>query len=165
MSEFTTKRWIPAAVLTRAIAEPIAVLHSLLRNVDKAIDAKDYTNLAEFLRRTMVGSRTDPELPQMVNVLTMIDKVDEDFQRFRKSYDDLSEYAHPNWCGVLGAFSKLDRENFVTRFKPREALHNALILAGYLFVAKSIYNAVGPRIAELSQAFERGDLRHPANTA
>jgi hypothetical protein len=157
VSEFAAQRWIPATVLVRAIA----VLHSLFRKVGKAISTRDDAELTEFLRRTMVGSRTDPELPQMVNVLTMIEKVDEDYPRFKASYETLSEYAHPNWCGVLGAFSELDRENLVTRFRPREALHNASLLTGYLEVAKGIYNDVGSRIAELSLAFDRGDLRHP----
>ena len=161
VSEFAAQRWIPAAVLVRAIAEPIAVLHSLFRKVEKAINTSDDAELTEFLRRTMVGSRTDPELPQMVNVLTMLEKVDEDYPKFKASYETLSEYAHPNWCGVLGAFSELDHENLVTRFAPREALHNGSLLAGYLDVAKSIYNDVGPRIVGLSLAYDRRDLRYP----
>jgi len=159
-SEFAAKRWIPATVLVRAIAEPIAVLHSLRSHVEVAQQTRTDDSLTEFLRRMMVGSRTDHELPQTINVLTMINKVDDDFPKFRKTYDDLSEYAHPNWCGVLGAFSELDREKYRTTFKPRDASHNMSALMGYLEVAQYIYNECGAKIVELSKAFERGDLAY-----
>ena len=30
----------------------------------------------------------------------------------RHDYDELSEFLHPNWAGVMGAFGKIDKEDF-----------------------------------------------------
>jgi len=160
-SEFAAKRWIPAAVLTRAIAEPVAVLHSLCLNVEKGLQSRDDKELTEFLRRMMVGSRVDPQFPQTINVLTLVDKVDADFPGFRQSYDQLSEYAHPNWCGVLGAFSEPDRERHVVTSNPVEATHNTAVLMAYLVVAQHIYNRSDAPIVALSKAFDEGVITYP----
>jgi hypothetical protein len=39
-----------------------------------------------------------------------------------RQYDILSEYAHPNWSGTTGLYSKIDRENFSVDFgqNPRD---------------------------------------------
>lgn len=163
VSEFDAERWISATVLVRATAEPTAMLHSLGRKVDHALHVRDDGGLTEFLRRSMVASRSEPDLPEAINVLTLINKVDKDFPGFRKSYDHLSEYAHPNWCGVLGAYSHLDRESHTVTFGARETRHNVAALMAILTVAQHVYNDVGSKIAKLSEAFDRGDLRYPTD--
>ncbi len=140
------------------------MLHSLGLNVDHALHARNDSKLTEFLRRTMVASRSEPGLPEAINVLTLIDKVDKDFPGFRKSYDQLSEYAHPNWCGVLGAYSHLDRDSYTVTFDAREAMHNVAALMAILTVAQHVYNGGGGKIAKLSEAFDRRDLRYPTDT-
>ena len=46
----------------------------------------------------------------------MIDHMDRQFPGVRARYDELSEFAHPNWSGVSGLFSANDRANYVTNF-------------------------------------------------
>jgi hypothetical protein len=62
------------------------------------------------LMRLIGGSRTDPAMPQAINVLTFVDKVDKDVQGFRRQYDALCEYAHPNSLGTVFVYSKPDPE-------------------------------------------------------
>ena len=55
-------------------------------------------------------------MPKAVNIQTCADKVDKVIPGFRAGYDSLSEFAHPNWVGVTGLFSEIDKPNFVTHF-------------------------------------------------
>lgn len=164
VSEFQDGRWVSATVLVRAIVETAAVLHSLESRVSRALDMRNDGELTEFLRRTMVASRSEPDLPEAINVLGLIDKVDRDFRGFRRAYDQLSEYCHPNWCGALGAFSELDGENRTVSFAAfdRSNARSASIsgLMGALVVAQHAYNSSGLRIAQLSEAFDRRDITY-----
>ena len=42
--------------------------------------------------------------------------VDRELPGFDEPYNLLSEFAHPNWLGVVGLYSKHDEENFRTEF-------------------------------------------------
>lgn len=61
----------------------------------------------------LIGSRNGTTKIEAYNVLTAIDEVNEGFQGFRKSYDRLCEFTHPNWSGCLGFYGKIDSENHV----------------------------------------------------
>jgi hypothetical protein len=164
VSEFQDGRWVSATVLVRAIVETTAVLHSLELCVSRALDKRNDDELTEFLRRTMVASRSEPDLPEAISVLTLIDKVDKDFPGFRRGYDQLSEYSHPNWCGALGAFSDLDQGSYTVSFAAfdRSNARSANIagLMGALVVAQHVYNSSGLRIVQLSEAFDRRDIAY-----
>src|SRR5688572_22879490 len=75
ISEFDAGRWVSATVLVRAVVETTALLFSLDRRVGRALQEKNDDDLTEFLRRTMVSSRTEPSLPEAINVLNFIDAV------------------------------------------------------------------------------------------
>lgn len=163
ISEFDAGRWVAATILVRAVVETTALLFSLNRRVSRAIREKNDDDLTEFLRRTMVGSRTEPDLPEAINVLNFIDAVEKEFPGFRRQYEELSEYAHPNWCGVLGAFSKLDRENFTVAFKafqPIPAQTNIAGLMSALVVAEYVYNNCAVQIEALNHALETGEITY-----
>ena len=69
ISEFVAGRWVAATILVRAVVETTALLFALDRRVSRAIREKNDDDLTEFLRRTMVSSRTEPDLPEAINVL------------------------------------------------------------------------------------------------
>jgi hypothetical protein len=160
VSEFDAGRWVSASILVRAIVESTAVLYSLELQVSNALKALKDDALTQFLRDTMVSSRSDPKLPKAINVLTLIDKVDKQFNGFRSGYDDLCEYAHPNWCGVLGSFSELNRETITVSFStfahPSATTANISAFMGALTVAQYVYNKCEESISLLSEAFDRG---------
>jgi hypothetical protein len=65
----------------------------------------------DFLNRALLGWR-DKKMPaQSYNILTAIDEVSETFKAFRPLYDDLSEFAHPNWSGVHGAYARINTKD------------------------------------------------------
>ncbi len=163
ISELSASRWVSGTILIRAVTETAAVLHSLDLQVRRALQDGNDDTLTEFLRRTMVSSRSEPDLPESLNILTLIDKVDKDFPRFRRSYDELSEYAHPNWCGVLGAFSELDEKTHTVAFgefdRPPAQSAPAALLA-VLVVAEHVYNNCAEHAEELNTAFDTGVIAY-----
>jgi hypothetical protein len=165
ISEFDSGRWIAATILVRAVVETTALLFALDQKVTRALQGKSDGALTEFLRRTMVSSRTEPNLPEAINVLNFIDAVEKDFPGFRRSYEDLSEYAHPNWCGVLGAFSELDAKTHTVAFGAFDrvpATTNISGLVAALVVAEYVYNNCATQIDRLNQAFETGEITYAA---
>ena len=105
---------ISAIILTRAAQETFALLFVLHINVAKVVKTKKLDGFHEYLMTNTFGYRTknDDELPTMPNILGAIDKVDKVLGgHFRRSYESLSEYCHPNCAGVHSSYVKIDREN------------------------------------------------------
>lgn len=164
LSEFEAGRWVSGTVLVRAVVETAAVLHSLKLCVARAVQNRNDDDLTEFLRRTMVASRSETLLPEAISILTLIDKVDKEFVGFRRSYDQLSEYAHPNWCGVLGAFHEIDVDTHIASFdafdRPEVRVGNLAALGGALVVARAVYDDCAEKIAQLNEAFDSGEIAY-----
>lgn len=105
-----------ATILTRAIVENTAVAWKLMEVLDarQSYSAKE---LNDILMRLLAGWKKEPgDMPEAINVLTLLKKVDKAIPGFLDHYEMLSEIAHPNWSGVFGLYSKTDRENFTTYF-------------------------------------------------
>jgi hypothetical protein len=61
-------------------------------------------DLNEVLMRMLAGSRLWDDGPKALQILSCIDRMDKKVPGVRKSYDVLSEIAHPNWRGVFGMY-------------------------------------------------------------
>lgn len=99
-------------------------------------DDLKYDELDVFLRRMFLGSRALPgpdrfknenlEVPQPIQVMTLIDAVDDLFQkmsnkketRFRESYEDLSDFCHPNFAGISVGARVMRSQLGVLHFTP-----------------------------------------------
>ena len=46
------------------------------------------------------------------NVLTAVNRLDKEFGGLRQMYDNLCEFTHPNWSGVMGSYSKIDKQEY-----------------------------------------------------
>jgi hypothetical protein len=105
-----------AALLIRSIAESAAMTWYLLEILE---NRKQYTpaQLNDILMRMFAGSKNGwAEGPEAINVLTFVKRLDKKIPGFEAAYNSLSEHAHPNWRGVSGMYSKIDRENFAVHF-------------------------------------------------
>ena len=110
---FTENRAIPAVVLTRALVETVALFYVFHERLTRFLEDKNNSDLDRFLMSSLFGSRNQPELPPSTNVLTFVERVEKTIiPGFQSVYDSLSEYAHPNYAGTLGAFSEIDMEQF-----------------------------------------------------
>lgn len=96
-----------AAILTRSMLESTAVLGFLLRSVEVFERTNDVSALYRRVAKVVVGSRTGDEGdPVSVHVLDAIRDSDARLpvSGLMRLYENLSEYAHPNWSGLLGTF-------------------------------------------------------------
>lgn len=134
-------------VLARCVTEGTAMiwrLHSLIENrAARSADA-----LHGDLKIMWLGSRHDPAMPQAFNVLTMIDHLDREIPKVRKTYDMLSEVAHPNWTGVAGLYCRTDYEEHIAYFgRGQRGNHNSrsasALLVGGLGLFQHAYNKIG----------------------
>jgi hypothetical protein len=108
--------FVAAACTTRAFQETFASLFYVNREVKKAINDGDLAYLDESLMKSLMGSKNNPDMPDPVNVLTMIDRVDKEVPDFRSVYDILCELSHPNWAGTLGIYTKINKEKLWVDF-------------------------------------------------
>ena len=61
------------------------------------------------VEKLLMGSKMpgEEELPGPINILTLVDQLDKRIGGgVRHAYDFMSEFAHPNWSGVRGLFSR-----------------------------------------------------------
>jgi hypothetical protein len=113
-----------AALLARAVAESAAMTWYLVKVLE---ERAGYTpdQLSDKLMQLLVGMKRKKDkamesdaddLPEAINVATFVKQVNRELPGFDEAYNLLSEFAHPNWLGVVGLYSKHDAENFRTEF-------------------------------------------------
>lgn len=149
-----------AGLLSRATVESAALAWRLMEVLDdrQKLSSKE---LNEILMRMLAGSRLWEDRPQALQILSCIDRMDKKVPGVRKSYDILSEIAHPNWRGVFGMYSKTDEAKFTAHFgrglrqsdSPKEAIVNALLggLSLFELAYQRISNAMPGFLAELER--------------
>jgi hypothetical protein len=113
---FLQDRLVSAILLTRAAVETCAALWYLRRKVSSAVKEGTVGDIDSYLMRLFGGSRVDQEMPQAINVLNFVDSLEKELEGFRHQYDLLSEFAHPNWAGTTGLYSKIDQESFTVDY-------------------------------------------------
>ena len=110
---FELKKIVPAIIMTRAVFETTAVLYWLYKSIKQVCATKELGNIDEFFMKSLFGSKNEERLIESYNILTAINHTDKDFQGYRNAYNSLSEFAHPNWSGLFGAYSKLTQEKII----------------------------------------------------
>ena len=84
------------------------------------------------------------------------------FGSFRNDYEELHEFLHPSWAGVMGAFGTIYKENF--RFELRGQSRSLKIEIGlYPFMAclqafGEYYNDLSPLIQDMNRYFESREV-------
>ncbi len=156
---FRRNRVVSAFLITRGLLETAAVLCDLRDRVVGAIDTSMLSELDDFLMRALMGSRETNAKIQALNVMTIVDRVAKKTTFYRNSYDTLSEFAHPNWSGVLASYSKHDAKNLlvnlgadVAKMSPRIGLP---ILIGVLEAFIFCYKDLGLRLPDFIKLCEQ----------
>ena len=78
-------------------------------------EGKVSLDLDEKAMALLMGHKNDPDMPQAINVLSMLDKANKTVRGIKRGYESLSEIAHPNWKGTAGLYLEHDRVNLKTR--------------------------------------------------
>ena len=115
---YESEQRVPAFLVTRAIIESVALLYQLHRKIVSAIEASDVVELNDWLWNAIFGSRnTDTDMTSP-NVLTALDRMDKEHPGIREMYDQLSEFCHPNYGGVLASYSHLSEDKSILYLGP-----------------------------------------------
>lgn len=121
LNAFSVSYPAAAIVLTRAALETTAALWYIARKIEAVIAEGEIGDLDDVLMRMLLGFRAraeDWKMPSAINVLKFVDKINEEVPGFRSQYEDLSEFAHPNWSGTGYLYSKPDTKNLWTDYGP-----------------------------------------------
>lgn len=115
----------------RAQFEVTGSIAYFFKNLEKFYSRQiSYGDLDNILYRLSLGGKVfpdgnlNPEFPKAINILTLIDSTDSDFNKykgedskpFRESYDFLSEFCHPNMLG-LTIGSEIIEEGIIKFYK------------------------------------------------
>lgn len=157
MQLFEDGRFVPAFIMARSVVETVSIMFFLHKSVLDFCDNHDVEKLDEFLMKTTMGSKDKSTPHEPYNILTAVDKVDKEFEGLRQMYDCLSEFAHPNWSGTLGAYGRFDKEKHILLFDEHRTPKVALGLApfvGALTIFTDYYNDLARLIQEMNDYFE-----------
>lgn len=108
-----------AFVLARTILEDTAVAQEAHRKISNAIKSNAFNDIEKLVLKLTHGTRIKEWdfLEPSTNVITLIDSTDKKYPGFRKIYDLLSEYAHPNASGLDFPRIEFDVENEIAQIK------------------------------------------------
>lgn len=103
---------VGAVVSARAAQETLAVIWFVNSKLEHLAKTKDIVHFSETMKRLVLGWSNDIEFPEKINVFKCIDSVDKSMKgSFRRHYEMLCEYAHPNFSGTFGAYAGVNNEN------------------------------------------------------
>jgi len=110
-------------LLTRALVETSAMLYYTELQIGKVIAENNINLFDNKIMKLLLGSRNEVTNIDSLNILTIIDTIDKELEEikiknygFRKSYDSLSEFAHPNWQGTHGLYGKINFDDLYTDY-------------------------------------------------
>ena len=100
-----------ALLCSRAIYEDIALVCVFADKLKPLCEAADYAGIDALVKKAVLTSRIPSiiqEYPeeQAPQILNQIDKMTRRYPKFRKYYDHLSDFIHPNTFGTLLFFWK-----------------------------------------------------------
>lgn len=155
---FKQGRVIPSYVLMRACIETCCLAHYLNGKTAKFLRDQNDKAFHQLLRKILGGSRENPSSPVAVNVLTVIDHIDKEYDGFRKMYDVMCEYAHPNYSGLLAAYGNLDGKFELRLGQGAREVPEAFGLAPFsmaLSILEYEYHELGDAVVKVNEHFER----------
>ncbi len=139
-----------ARILLRSAMETLALLvYSNQRMETIMHTGEGFLEFSETTTKLILGSRNKSTNYKAINILTILDKFDENYQGVKGMYEALSESAHPNCEGLTQGYSTNDHENRITNFKNywNEKFGNAQcpIIELLMLIFKAEYSEVWPK--------------------
>lgn len=142
-----------ARILLRSGFETLATLTYLNLLMEKVLAGR--LNFHEFAGKTsalLLGARNNEDMPDAINILTVLGKCEKRYPGLTDLYADLSESAHPNYEGLMGGYSKTNYDEYETTFTNRwMELHGGRHLDGMMLciaIFNREYDEVWPALME-----------------
>ena len=113
--ELNSSAFIPPFVTARATLETASVMLYTGNRVKSVVDSGSPTEVGKLdddVLQLLMGTRAEGwggEI-QAKNILTIMGNVDKFYKGVRQAYEDLSEFAHPNYTGMLATYQHPDLE-------------------------------------------------------
>ena len=150
-----------AIVLTRALMENSAAMWYLMELIEDSVKNKQVGEIDDKLMRLLLGSRNETTNFNAMNVLNFLDKTDAAISGFRRNYESLCEYAHPNWLGTHYLYANFNEEKCWTDFGKN--IHNTVTAMQFglisinasLLTFKESYHLAGKLIPEFVEICEK----------
>lgn len=148
---------VAAAILIRALLESVALIVLLDQRVKNVIENGEITALDDLVSRSLVGCRNQATPLEAINVKTILGHASKKVEGMERVYDELSEIAHPNWGGLLGAYGTLKEESRSYELGMSKVPLPMLLIAlsAGLQVFEAIYNQMVPFLHQLVDACDK----------
>lgn len=150
---------VPAFVMVRSVVETTAMMYWLHEKSKEFLEKRDENAFDEFLMKGMLGSKDGTTGHASYNILTAVDRLNKEFDGIRGMYERLCEFTHPNWLGVMGAYSVIEKEKFLLHLgkhhrKPPLAFGLAPLIAS-LAIFKDYYNSTAVLLKKINDSYEQ----------
>jgi hypothetical protein len=143
----------------RHAVESCAAVWYLKRLIERQLADGLTPDHYETIVRLHLGSKTPiegaPEIPEAINVLTMLKQADKELPGILRSYERLSEVAHPNYLGSAAVFGKPDHSTLIWHFGKHLRDHSDNVFLGLhaLNTALGIFLHAYERVGDLTPRF------------
>ncbi|WP_297577226.1 hypothetical protein [Devosia sp.] len=106
-----------ARILLRSAFETLATLIYLNKQMLRVIEGTlDFNAFGEKTSVLLLGARNNPDAPKSMNIVSVLEKCDNEYPGLMAVYADLSESAHPSYEGFMRGYSRLDHGEYETHF-------------------------------------------------
>jgi hypothetical protein len=106
-----------ARILLRSGLETLAIMIYLNLHIRQVIDGSlCFDSFGTKIVKLLLGERLEPRGPEAINIMTVLEKCNDRYPRIKDIYGDLSESAHPNFKGLLAAYSIASYDGRETKF-------------------------------------------------
>jgi hypothetical protein len=147
---------------TRAMIESVVAIWFLNEKMKRQITHGLEFDIHEQMVQLLMGFKNEATFPAAINILTVIDKFNKEVPGFRAQYDRLSEFAHPNYSGALGAFGTRDGDVAITWFRKGDGANKDAArriglgnLVPGLAILEIVYNETAELMPEFCKLFEK----------
>lgn len=108
---------IGSLILTRSALETVCLLIYMNKKMQFVVEGKmSFDDFDNITTRLLFGAKNTDKLPDPVNVMKLIEDSEGKYPGIKKTYEDLSEIAHPNYRGVFDGYAKLNQQKHETDF-------------------------------------------------
>jgi hypothetical protein len=148
---------VSGAVLVRALLEAVALTVLLDQRVRETIESGDIQKLDDLVSRSLVGCKNKVTPLEAINVRTILEHATKKYEGLGDLYDELSEIAHPNWGGLLGAYGTLNSDERLYELGMSKIPPPMLLIAlnGALQVFQYTYNGMVPSLHKLVEVCDK----------
>lgn len=131
MSMWNNRNAIGSALFARALIETVAFVYDLEIQVSKAVKEGNLKLAKDLIENRTLSTRSKRLIAsnpsaKSTNILTIIQKIDKEYDGILEAYEDLSEVCHPNVSGTLFMYANMNEKNCNVTFSYEKGYNKTL---------------------------------------